>query len=133
MTKKKLTADGRPFRVSDADLDWAHSSAADDGRPLAIRINVPSRGASSGDRLPSILPGSGWPALGGRGWGVKLIAISLTAASMASVRNKCIRNQTQQPLVNVVIVGRVPAEVACPYKALQLAGSGAPSSVNLWV
>lgn len=29
---------GKPFIVSDDYLDWAHSSAADDGQPLAVKL-----------------------------------------------------------------------------------------------
>ncbi len=42
----------KPFRVSDAYLDWAHSSAAEDGQPLAIRImNSPVIGKAQAYRL----------------------------------------------------------------------------------
>ena len=42
----------KPFRVSDAYLDWAHSSAAEDGQPLAIQIiNSPVIGKAQAYRL----------------------------------------------------------------------------------
>ena len=42
----------KPFRVSDAYLDWAHSSAAEDGQTLAIRImNSPVIGKAQAYRL----------------------------------------------------------------------------------
>ena len=42
----------KPFRVSDAYLDWAHSSAAEEGQPLAVQImDSPVFGKSQAYRL----------------------------------------------------------------------------------
>ena len=42
----------KPFRVSDAYLDWAHSSAAEDGQPVAIQImNSPVMGKTQAYRV----------------------------------------------------------------------------------
>ena len=42
----------KPFRVSDAYLDWAHSSAAEDGQPLAAQImESPVLGSAQAYRL----------------------------------------------------------------------------------